>query len=246
MYPLLLAQTPALFSQGSLWLWVAVLLGGIGLFTIQASLGFQKRAKPAAAIGTLCILAALAMHASQQAMTVEHLLLLAFGWIAVFGAVGFVSFRQPVHAALGFAVAVLASCGIFMMQSAPFIAAATTIVYAGATIIIFLFVLMFAQQSHLQAYELKFAAPKMSILVGMATLAVLLWALQTFPTTVPSETSTARVADLGKSLFGEFLWTVELAGTLLLVATIGAIVIAQRDSASNESTRPESSSGSKS
>ena len=106
-----------------------------------------------------------------------------------------------------------------------------------------LFVLMFAQQSHLQVYDLKYSAPKMSILAGSVLLGLLLWGLQSIPSSAPVEMDTSKVADLGKSLFGEFLWTVELAGTLLLVATIGAIVIAQRDASSGESTRPETSSG---
>ncbi|MFO0922773.1 MAG: NADH-quinone oxidoreductase subunit J [Pirellulales bacterium] len=243
MVPLVLAQTsPALFSEANLWLWIGVALGGVGLFLVQMALGSTQNKNAMTGIGVLSIIAALAMYSFQQPVSIDSYLQLAFGWIAVFGAVAFVCCRQPVHAALGFAVSVLASSGIYMLQSAPFMAAANAIVYAGATIIIFLFVLMFAQQSHLQAYDLRFSSPKLSILAGIALLGVLLWALQTMPESPAVGSSSTTVADLGRSLFGEFLWTVEIAGTLLLIATIGAIVIAQRDASTGESTRPESNS----
>ncbi len=62
--------------------------------------------------------------------TPDQVIFIAFSILAVLGGVFFLTFRQPVHSALGFAVTVLATCGLFFLQSAPFLAAATMMVYA--------------------------------------------------------------------------------------------------------------------
>jgi NADH-quinone oxidoreductase subunit J len=79
---------------------------------------------------------------------VELFLALAFASLASVGAIGFIIFQQPVHAALSFAVTVLSGAGLYLLLDAPYAAVATVIVYAGATIIMFLFALMFAQGRH--------------------------------------------------------------------------------------------------
>lgn len=207
---------------------LAAALGGAGLFLFQFAFGRPKGYQVIATGGALLVAAAIGIEVIRQPMTIERGLMLAFGALATYGAIGFVSFRQPVHAALSFAVAVLSTCGVYMLLSAPFIAAATTIVYAGATIIIFLFVLMFAQRTHPQTYDVRLSAPLLSLMIGAALLVLLLHAFQELPQSTPSTVDASRVAGLGKAMYTEYLWTVELAGALLLLATVGAIVIAQR------------------
>lgn len=171
----------------------------------------------------------------------EQLLFLGFTALATGGSVVFLVFRQPVHCALGFAVTVLAICGLFFLQSAPFLAAAMMIVYAGATIIIFLFVLMFAHRSTLANYDIRLSSPVMSVAVAAVLLTILVYAIRqpdVLASARPSEmhpfsNETHRLepsstASLGRSLFSDYLWSVELAGTLLLVAVMGAIAVAQR------------------
>ena len=67
--------------------------------------------------------------------------------------------RNPVYAALWFALATLSTCGLFLLQSAPFLAAATIIVYAGAIIVTFLFVIMLAQQAGATVYDQRSRQP---------------------------------------------------------------------------------------
>ncbi len=101
---------------------------------------------------------------------------------------------------------------------------------------------MFAQRPTLESYDLKLQSPRVSILLAAIWLAIVVAAL-TSPDSLPptdtvdirrpnsNETTTiepSRVVGLGRSMFTDYLWTVELAGTLLLVATIGAIAIAQK------------------
>ncbi len=180
--------------------------------------------------------------------------------------------RNPVYGALWFALSTLSTCGLFLLQSAPFLAAATVIVYAGAVIVTFLFVIMLAQQSGAATYDRRSrqAIPvtlASFVLLGAITmtlhknppefqlrnleeeakqeeeasgsLGMSLVAPENLPevtiVTKPNQLSLATVKQpvgsmkgLGKSLFGDYLFAVELAGTLLLVACIGAIAIAPR------------------
>ncbi len=197
----------------------------------------------------------------------------AFFALAAAGAIGFLASREPVYAALGFTTAVLSICGILFMQSALFVAAATMIVYAGATIIIFLFVLMFAQQTELRAYDIRLNRPAMAAVIGgvlMATIAVCVTQPGVIPERRPDPTrmlseaglipavdadavsvesaeavsegaasadaATAAsepvypvaTAELGRSLYTDYLAMVELAGVLLLVAAVGSIAMATR------------------
>ncbi len=182
---------------------------------------------------------------------VELGLLTAFFVVCLGGLLGFVSLRQPVHAALSFALCVLSGAGFYLILSAPYIAAATVIVYAGATIIIFLFALMFAQQSVLQAYDLHLNNHVIAIPACLLLLGILCWstlssgefaksaesasavttteakavATETSLSTVNVPQDSASVSSLGAIMFTRYLWAIELAGTLLLVAAIGAICI---------------------
>ena len=167
--------------------------------------------------------------------------------------------KNPVYAALWFALATLAVCGLFLLNSAPILAAATIIVYAGAIVVTFLFVIMLAQQGGIGGYDREAFQPGMASLLSFALLATLLFSLQEWggidgkaadeahhgqfvsvpagvranllsqaPESNPREIGSLRV--LGRSLFTDYLYAVELAGTVLLVATIGAIAIAPRRS----------------
>lgn len=167
--------------------------------------------------------------------------------------------RNPVFAALWFALSTLAVCGLFLLNSAPFLSAATIIVYAGAIVVTFLFVIMLAQQSGTSNYDHHAVQPVMASVMSFVLLGALLFALQEWggidgkaadevkagqfvaqdakvranifsqpPSSNKNEIGSMRV--LGRSLFSDYLYFVELAGTVLLIATIGAIAIAPRRS----------------
>ena len=216
------------------WLVILTMLGGLSLFLIQTGLGKAENRMLWIGMGILLLLSPLIVFGTNQPLTMPHALLTGFGILSVIGACGLVSFRQPVHAALGFALSMLAGAGIFMLQGAPFIAASTTIIYSGATIIIFLFVLMFAQSRTLKIQDVRVTAPRMSILAGSILLWLMLDAINSVPlieTTGHPETVShpaPKVVDLGRVMYSDYLYAVEIAGTLLLVATIGAIIIGQK------------------
>jgi NADH-quinone oxidoreductase subunit J len=167
--------------------------------------------------------------------------------VAVLGAILMITNRNPVYSALWFALATLGVCGLFVLQAAPFLAAATVIVYAGAIVVTFVFVIMLAQQSGATIYDQRARQPFVATTATFVFLAILLVyvipassgagedrAMATAAATAnpfsraEDGPSTNTLRSLGRSLFGDYLFAVELAGTLLLVATIGAIAIAPR------------------
>lgn len=191
---------------------------------------------------------------------VRNVLFFFFAASAVISAGLMITDRNPVYSALWFALVTLAVCGLFLLNSAPFLSAATIIVYAGAIIVTFLFVIMLAQQSTSDSYDEHPVQPGMASLGAFILLGTILFSLQEWggingteaadaaqpgqfvalPVGVnpnplsqaafdnPREIGSLRV--LGRSLFGDYLFAVEIAGTVLLIATIGAIAIAPRRS----------------
>jgi NADH-quinone oxidoreductase subunit J len=230
---------PSLAAQDVLP-YACIILGAIGYFALQYGV---LRNRAVGAIGVLLLAAAGVLAAWNEVTSLDTLTLFLFVALAILGSSCFVVLREPVYAALGFATAVLSSCGVLFMQYAYFVAAATMIVYAGATIIIFLFVLMFAQKEHLQTYDLRLNNPLLASIVAGCVLALIYFGathtnLQAAtPEAVASRAHTnvaapgtvpGKVAELGRGLYTDYLFTVEIAGTLLLVATIGAIGVASR------------------
>ncbi len=197
----------------------------------------------------------------------QSILTILFATIAIVAACGLVTFRHPIHAALSFAMAVFATAGLYVVLDSPYLAAATVLVYAGATIIVFLFVLMFSQQIRPAPFESKGANRlKIGVICG-ALVGLLLAGIDSWqpPARIVSATDSditgsditgsgitgsgitgdastdprlsqlvegqtrpkSTVASLGRSMYTRYLWAMELAGTLLLIACIGALCIAQ-------------------
>ena len=89
--------------------------------------------------------------------------------------------RNPVYGALWFALSTLSTCGLFLLQSAPFLAAATVIVYAGAVIVTFLFVIMLAQQSGAATYDRRSRNAIPVTLVSFVLLGAITMTIQKSP-----------------------------------------------------------------
>lgn len=190
---------------------------------------------------------------------VRDVMFYLFAGVAILAAVLMITDSNPVFAALWFALTTLSVCGLFLLNSAPFLSAATIIVYAGAIVVTFLFVIMLAQQSATSNYDHRAVQPATASIMSFVLLGALLFALQEWggingkvsdearagqfvaldvktkanlfsqpPSSNKSEIGSMRV--LGRSLFSDYLYVVELAGTVLLIATIGAIAIAPRRS----------------
>jgi NADH-quinone oxidoreductase subunit J len=156
------------------------------------------------------------------------------------GALGVVTSRNPVHAALMLVLTLFGVAVLFVAQEAHFLAVVQVIVYAGAIVVLFLFVIMLLgvdQAENLESDPLIGQRPA-AIAVGIAGLAALLlpiafgkweW-LSGQPSVVgPARSPTdPNVNLLGKALFTRYLLPFEATSVLLVIAVIGAVVLARK------------------
>ncbi len=170
------------------------------------------------------------------------LVFMVLAFVTVVSAIASVTFRKPVYCAIWFALTLTGVAGLLLYQGAQFLGVATLVVYAGAILVTFLFVLMLAEPEG-QAYydrlswEAALSACTGAVLVGLMTI-VTSEALQRPQDKLPDWAASAlsaerdanvldsdHMAHLGKELFSKHLISVEVAGTLLLVALVGAVAI---------------------
>jgi len=172
------------------------------------------------------------------------------GLVTMGSAVAMITTQSPVYAAIWFALSLLGTAGLFFQSGAQFLGVATVVVYAGAIVVTFLFVIMLAQPEGQSSYDrLSWGGlPKVLAVVTagllMGLLTFMLTGMKKEAVKPPSDeaiTATTNhltasdgilaakhMANLGRRLFSEQLIAVELAGTLLLVALVGAVAIAMQ------------------
>ncbi len=152
-----------------------VLLGGVAVYLLLP----RPRPFPVwigGALGGLALLltGGLLVHTG---ISVESVLFYIFAGIAVGAGALLVTQANPARAALSFALVVLSTCGLFLLQAAPFLMAATTTIYAGAIIVTFLFVLMLAQQEGGSDADTRSREPLLACVAGFVLLGALLFVL---------------------------------------------------------------------
>jgi NADH-quinone oxidoreductase subunit J len=172
----------------------------------------------------------------------ELFVFLVAGGACIAGALGVVLNRNPVHAALSLVGTLFGIAVLFVAQEAHFLAAVQVIVYAGAIVVLFLFVLMLLgvdQAEDLSIEPLGGAQRIAAVLIGLAVLALPLfafWSTSGDATGVaPADgadnqinAGAANVAQLGESLFTTYLFAFEVTSVLLVIAVVGAVVLARK------------------
>jgi len=107
----------------------------------------------------------------------ETVLFYAFSTIAVVSGTLLVTQHNPARAALSFTLVVLSTCGLYLLLAAPFLMAATIIIYAGAIVVTFLFVLMLASQAGFTDADARSREPMLATVTGFVLLGALLYVL---------------------------------------------------------------------
>jgi NADH:ubiquinone oxidoreductase subunit 6 (subunit J) len=172
--------------SGSIWL--AVLAGVVALLGLQ----FRGGRLLLNASGALAFVAIIGAWLNRHELAEPFLQRILFGLftsIAVAAAVMTIVQKNPVYSALFFAITIMGVVGLMVLSAAAFLAAATVIVYAGAIIVTFLFVIMLAQQSGLTPYDQRFWQPIPAAIAGGVLLGTLLTTINKHyevPTSVPS------------------------------------------------------------
>jgi NADH:ubiquinone oxidoreductase subunit 6 (subunit J) len=132
-----------------------------------------------AALAGLAVLLAGALIVRVGIFHPETILFYAFSGTAVVAGGLLVTQSNPARAALAFALVILSTCGLFLLLAAPFLMAATTIIYAGAIIVTFLFVIMLARQEGISDADQRSREPLLSSVTGFILLGALLYVLNT-------------------------------------------------------------------
>ena len=152
--------------------------------------------------------------------------------LAVLGGVLVITRKNPVHSALALILTLLALAGLYLMLYAPFVAGVQIILYAGGIMVLFLFVIMLVNIERSQKEEQFNQQWLAGILAAVALGALFIGAFvkgqKMFPQhllPMPEQSNTQQVAVL---LYGNYMFSFEIASLLLLVAIIGAVVMAKK------------------
>ncbi len=165
---------------------------------------------------------------------------------ALAGAGGVVMARKPVHAAMSLVLTLFSVAVFFLMQGAHFLAAVQVIVYAGAIVVLFLFVIMLLGIDQEDVLDEPLPAQRpLAIVVGVALFAGLLLFAQILEPTggladrgSATQGDVANVERVATSLFTNFLWPFEITSALLVIAVVGAVVLARRGAAQPDEDLP--------
>ena len=179
-------------------------------------------------------------------MTVSKVLFIIFGVLAVFGGIGAITRKNIVHALLLLVFTFLNVAAIFFLTQAYFLAMVQILVYAGAIMVLFIFVIMLLnlrtygeeEQTHRKQ---RWIALVLSILVLAEFVCVL--ATMTFtavgggftPDFIAANGGSTKV--FGIELFNTMLLPFEVASVVLLVAMVGAIILVKKEKSGGEATR---------
>ena len=157
-----------------------------------------------------------------------------FAFVMLVAAVAVIFARNPVHSVLWLILAFFNAAGLMVLAGAEFIAMLLVIVYVGAVAVLFLFVVMmldidFAQLRSGFTKNLPFGIIIAIVLLAEIVLAVSAWrAGPALSGAAPREAAQPNIEALGEVLYTRFLYPFEIAGLILLVAMIGAIVLTHR------------------
>lgn len=165
-----------------------------------------------------------------------------FAGIAVISAALMVTRRNAVHSAIFLITTLLATAGIFLQLRAEFLFIVQIILYVGGIMVLFIFVIMLVNLD-VALHQIQFARQKwVALIVALALSAqvgLMFWSSgksvgQIWPglTAAPANRLPPNAEAVAKSLFNEYLLPFEIASVLLLVAMIGAVVMAKKRASS--------------
>ena len=166
---------------------------------------------------------------------IVNVLFYLFGAILVAAAVGVITARNPVHCALFLVFAFLNSAVIWLLLEAEFLAITLVVVYVGAVMVLWLFVVMMMDvdvEKLRQGFTRYAPFGALVALVVVAQIGLVVWVrrlgLGEAPATAPRPAGYSNTAELGHLLYTQYLYPFEVAAVILLVAIVAAITLTMR------------------
>jgi len=165
-------------------------------------------------------------------MTAPIVVFFVLAALAVIGAVSLILQKHPIHSALSLIVVMVALAGLYLLLGAEFVAAVQIIVYGGAIMVLFVFVIMLLNagvEEHISVSKMA-GAPGLLLVVALAgVVAATIAQSSESVQIVPQTGEISSTLGISNMIFREFVYPFELTSFLILVAVLGATVLAQRE-----------------
>ena len=165
-------------------------------------------------------------------MSAVLLIFFVLAGLAVFGAVALILQSHPIHSALSLILVMLSLAGLYLLMGAEFVAAVQIIVYGGAVMVLFVFVIMLLNAGEEERTNFSKLASFAGVPLALALAGVIAAAIARYSAHLPAPATNGALTStksLSMMLFSDFVYPFELTSFLILVAIIGAIVLAQRE-----------------
>lgn len=166
-----------------------------------------------------------------------------FGLIAIGGAMGVIFSRNAIHSVVCFLLAMLAVAGCYICLSAEFLAVAQLLIYAGGIVVLFLFVVMLVEMTKYKEHRLfqsQTPYAVVTVIVGVLVMVTMLWKTWFNPSADNAtrigltlgqglDVTTNNAQIVSRGIFSGYILPFEILSVILLVALVGAVVLAKKD-----------------
>lgn len=186
------------------------------------------------ASGLLAAAAGSGLAETGRTTTGEEVLFWILAPIMVIAALGLIFARRTVYAALSVVLVMISLAVLYVAQEAPFLGIAQVIVYTGAVMMLFLFVLMLVGVDVADTYgdtlgAHRWVAALFGIGLGAVLVAVVLRAADIAPQGLTAANEGGNPSAVARIIFGDYVITLQVVGILLITAAVGAIVLTQQE-----------------
>jgi NADH-quinone oxidoreductase subunit J len=165
-------------------------------------------------------------------MTAQLAVFFVLAALAVIGAVNLILQKHPIHSALSLIVVMVALAGLYLLMGAEFVAAVQIIVYGGAIMVLFVLVIMLLNagtEEHTSISKLA-GVPGLLLVAGLASFVAATIARSTDVVQAAQQTGEmSSTKGISNMLFRDFVYPFELTSFLILIAIMGAVLLAQRE-----------------
>ncbi|MGN6194903.1 MAG: NADH-quinone oxidoreductase subunit J family protein [Ginsengibacter sp.] len=166
-------------------------------------------------------------------MDIAQILFWFLSALALLAAIGVIASKNPIYSVLCLIIVFFAISGHYILMNAQFLGIVNIIVYAGAIMVLFLFVIMLMNLNSETEPVKNFYMKLAGVIAGLMLMIVFVAALShsdTTNTVIRAGTSVGLTESLGKALFNKYVIPFEISSVLFLSAMIGAILIGKKDS----------------
>jgi NADH-quinone oxidoreductase subunit J len=165
-------------------------------------------------------------------MTAPLIIFFLLAAVAIVGALSLILQKHPIHSALSLIVVMVSLAGLYLLMGAEFVAAVQIIVYGGAIMVLFVFVIMLLNAGEEEHTDFSKIAKFGGLPLALALTGLLAAAMIHHGGSVANPTNPdalANTSSISMILFSTFVYPFELTSFLILVAIMGALVLAQRE-----------------